>query len=239
MSDRTLAEIAATPVSTIAEVIAVMERIDGLLPNEDGLKWFNLLYLLVTKSVLENPPPGGWSAPEWLARLDVVFAGMYFDAIVKWTADTNSAPKAWQVLFDARHRPEIMRVQFALCGMNAHINYDLQFALVEAFQQQTVAPAYDSPQHGDFEYVNSILEIVEAKVIPFLATGIVGVIDEKLGRLDNLLAMWGVRKARDTAWAKSIIFRHLRNNQILRRFHVRTENDFTGAFGRALVIPAP
>lgn len=237
MSDQTLAEIAATPVSTIDEVVSVMQGIDELLPNNDGLKWFNLLYLLVTKAVLENPPPSGWSAPEWLARLDVIFAGMYFDAIVKWTREPTGAPKAWQVLFNARHRPGIMRVQFALCGMNAHINYDLQFAIVEACRQQSVTPQYDSPQHSDFEYVNTILEIAEAQIIPYLATGIVGVIEERLGRLDNILAMWGVRKARETAWAKSIIFWHIRSNPILRRFHLRTENDFTGAFGRALIIP--
>lgn len=237
MNDQALAEIAATPVSTIAEVVSVMERIDGLLPNDDGLKWFNLLYLLVTKAVLENPPPGGWSAPGWLARLDVIFAGMYFDAIVKWTAQPTSAPKAWQVLFDARQRTEIMRVQFALCGMNAHINYDLQFAIVEACREQNIAPSFDSPERSDFEYVNNILEIAEAQIIPHIATEIVGVIDESLGRLDNILAMWGVRKARDTAWIKSMVFWHYRNHFAVRRLYIQGENNLTGAFGRALIIP--
>lgn len=240
MSDEALAEIAATPVSRIEEVVSVMERIDELLPNEDGLKWFNFLYLMVTKAVLENPPPNGWSAPEWLARLDVIFAGMYFDAIVRWATEPTSAPKPWRVLFNARRQPEIMRVQFALCGMNAHINYDLQFALVEAFQQQqNTAPSYHSPERSDFEYVNNILEIVEAKVIPHLATEIFGVIEEKLGRLDNILAMWGVRKARDTAWAKSVMFWTYRNSSAVRRLHIQAENNLTGAFGRALIIPVP
>ena len=34
---------------TIADVMAVMQKIDQLLPGSDGLKWFNLLYLMVTQ----------------------------------------------------------------------------------------------------------------------------------------------------------------------------------------------
>ncbi len=41
---------AATP-ATIADVIAVMKSIDALLPGNDGLKWFNRLYLMVTDQV--------------------------------------------------------------------------------------------------------------------------------------------------------------------------------------------
>jgi hypothetical protein len=32
----------------IADVIAVMTAIDAILPSNDGLKWFNWLYLTVT-----------------------------------------------------------------------------------------------------------------------------------------------------------------------------------------------
>lgn len=189
MSDQTLAEIVSNPVSNIEEVVSVMERINELLPNEDGLKWFNFLYLAVTKAVLENQPPNGWADPNWLARLDVIFAGLYFEAVGNCINAHSSAPKAWRVLFDARGKPNIMRVQFALCGMNAHINRDLQFAIVKTCEEQNIKPRRNSPQHRDFEYVNSILEAVEAQVVPYLATGIVGVIGESLGRLDNILAM--------------------------------------------------
>lgn len=237
MSDQIITEIVSTPVSTIEEVVSIMERIDALLPNEDGLKWFNFLYLKVTQSVLENPPPQGWSAPQWLARLDMIFAGLYFEAVRNWINAPSSAPKAWQVLFNARHKSNIMRVQFALCGMNAHINRDLQFAIVQTCEEQNIKPRRNSPQHQDFEYVNSILETVESQVIPYLATGIVGVIDESLGRLDNILAMWGVRKARDTAWAKSEIFWHIRNTLLLRKLHLVTVDDITSFAGRGLIIP--
>ena len=40
-----------TPVHSIDEAIAVMQAIDRDLPDSDGVKWFNRLYLRVTTSV--------------------------------------------------------------------------------------------------------------------------------------------------------------------------------------------
>ncbi len=132
LNNQTLLQIliASTP-TTIAEVITTMEAIDNLLPNHDGLKWFNLLYKMVTVAVVNNPPPQGWNDPEWISRLDVIFARLYFDAISSSIQNSGGTPRAWQALFEARFNAGIDRVQFALCGMNAHINHDLPLALVQ------------------------------------------------------------------------------------------------------------
>lgn len=235
MSDETLAQIAATPVSSITDVISVMRQIDSALPDTDGLKWFNLLYLKVTEAVETATIGHAWNDPAWLARLDVVFAEMYFDAV----RDPGSAPRSWQVLFEARNNPRIMRVQFAICGMNAHINHDLQFALVETCSEMGIAPELGSPQHEDYEFVNGILEAVEPGVKEFLATGIIGQIDEDLGRLDDILAMWGVRKARETAWLNAQLFWPFRNNTFIAKLKHKAVDNITSAFGRGLIIPVP
>ena len=92
--DNQLIQIAGgPPPATIAEVLTLMQRIDHLSPNGDGLKWFNLLYLRVTQHVGGNPPPGGWEDSAWLTRLDVVFAQFYFTAILNWL---NNAAKRSQ-----------------------------------------------------------------------------------------------------------------------------------------------
>ena len=36
-----------------------MQSIDALLPNNDGLKWFNKLYLMVTQEIDGQPPATG------------------------------------------------------------------------------------------------------------------------------------------------------------------------------------
>src|SRR5579859_1362478 len=73
--------VTAAQPANIPDVIQVMEAIDALLPNDDGLKWFNKLYLMVTQQIDGQPPATAWSNGAWLTQLDVVFAGYYFAAI--------------------------------------------------------------------------------------------------------------------------------------------------------------
>ncbi len=238
MSDNVLAGIvAAPPPLTIEEVILRMEQIDDVLPINDGLKWFNVLYLLVTRAVKARSPTGGWEDAEWLNRLDVVFANLYFGAVADWLRDRRSAPRAWRALFEARHRARVMRVQFAACGMNAHINHDLPFAVVQTCEELNVAPNRNSPQHRDFQYVNGILAEAEPEAMRHLATGIVGVIDEGLGRVDNLLAMWSVRRARDASWRNAEILWRVRGIPFVRDNFAMTLDQMTGYAGRGLLMP--
>ena len=208
--DETIAQIiAARAITTVNDLIAVLQSLDSVLPNDDGLKWFNLLYLRVSEGVRDNPLAGKWENPKWLERLDVVFANLYFVAIVNWQRNPNQVARSWFPLFDSRHRRDITRVQFALAGMNAHINHDLPVALVQTDQEQSVQPRRGTTEHRDFEYVNSILKAVEEKVKSYVATGIVGEIDQDLGQIDDIIAMWDVRKASETAWTNAEILWHL------------------------------
>jgi hypothetical protein len=206
--------VAAAPVTTIGDVIIALQKMDAILPNDDGLKWFNLLYLKVSEGVRDHPPPAGWQAPQWLARLDVIFANIYFDAIVNWQRNPMKAARSWAPLFESRRRPGIMRIQFALAGMNAHINHDLPIALVQANSEKGAQPSRSSPEYRDFEYVNNILEAAEATIKPYVATGIVGEIDEDLGAIDDVIAMWDVRKARETGWVNGELLWHLRSGPV-------------------------
>src|SRR6202049_2258339 len=118
-------------LATIGEVIQVMQDLDNMLRSSDGLKWFNLLYLRVTQAVYEKPPAGGWGDQEWLTQLDLTFAQLYFDALASSCLDPTKVPRAWSALFQARDNSGIERVQFALAGINAHINHDLPLAAVQ------------------------------------------------------------------------------------------------------------
>jgi hypothetical protein len=187
-----------------------LQNLDNLLPNADGLKWFNLLYLKITEGVRDHPRPGGWEEPRWLERLDVIFANLYFDAILNWQQNPAKAARSWVPLFESRLRRDITRIQFAFAGMNAHINHDLPIALAETNQEKGAQPHRRSPEYRDFEYVNTILEAVETKIKADVATGIVGEIDADLGQVDDVIAMWNVRKARETGWVNGELLWHLR-----------------------------
>jgi hypothetical protein len=219
-------------VATISDVIAAMESIDNGLPTSDGLKWFNLLYLMVTKQV--NAPPAGWKAPAWTEHLDVVFAHLYFNAIMGWVQGAANVPSSWQALFEARFETGIDRIQFALTGMNAHINHDLALALLQTDADMSVTPADNGPEHDDYETINGLLETVLPQALTFLATGILGEAAQDAGAVGRYLAIWNVRVARDSAWDFADYLRSL--DPTLRDLALSIQDRMTGALGRSLLL---
>jgi len=236
-TDTQLAAITSEPPPiTIAGVLNVMQKIDGLLPSGDGLKWFNLLYMMVTQKVDSSPPQGGWEHPAWLTRLDVVFAQCYFSAILNWLKSPNPVPSSWQALFESRYRPGIERIQFALAGMNAHINHDLALALLQTDTELNLVPGKTSPEHVDFERVNGILEAVLPQALEFLAAGILGELAQDTGKIGKLMAIWKVRAARDLAWDFADHLRPLTG--MARDSALAVQDQLTGVLGRSLLVAA-
>src|SRR5580704_14721231 len=114
---------------SIPEVLQLLLAIDATCDDDDGLKWFNGVYLSVTQAVENRVNAGGFNDSDWLAELDVQFAALYFNAL--YAALTGApCPGSWQAMFSRRDQTDIARIQFALAGMNAHINHDLPFAIV-------------------------------------------------------------------------------------------------------------
>jgi hypothetical protein len=233
-ADRKLLEIVTGPApATIGDVIQRMNSIDALLPNDDGLKWFNRLYMFVTTEVQGHHSGDVWKSAAWLMRLDVLFAHLYFGAVAEAVSGSSATPKSWQALFESRHRPCIDRIQFALAGMNAHINHDLALALIQVDEEFHMSPRRTSPEHDDYERVNGLLEEVLPHALEFLATGILGCVAESTGKVGELLAIWNVRVARDLAWDFSDHLRPL--PAFSRSCALDIQDRFTGALGRSLL----
>jgi hypothetical protein len=201
--DNPLLAIAAKPVNTIPDVIAALEAIDSLLPVTDGLKWFNWLYLTVTKAVDTNIGAGTWRNPTWLTQLDVVFAGLYLSALAEWLTPGETAPICWCVLFEARDDAKLARVQFALAGINAHIDHDLSEAVVETCRQFNIAPVRQSPEYLDYTQVNDILDPIVDQAKAQLLTGLLGDNLPSINLLENMLAAFGLRTSREAAWTNA------------------------------------
>jgi hypothetical protein len=226
-----------TPVRSIDEAIAVMQTIDSTLPDSDGVKWFNRLYLRVTVSVGAEVARATFHDTAFLTTLDVVFANLYFNALTVAETDAGAAPSAWRPLLQARHARGIARIQFALAGMNAHINRDLPDGIVQSFVALGGDPITDVVREQDFDSVNGILERVEADVKTEFTVGLVGEIDRLGGRADDAVAMWKVRAARSAAWTNAQVLWGLRGVPRVRdRFFDRLDN-LVGMTGRGLLLP--
>jgi len=235
-ADQALFQIVSGPdATTVDEVLAKMRQIDAALADNDGLKWFNRLYMMVTQEV-DLRPAAMWKDAVWLDRLDVVFAGLYFKAVASFVSQSADAPNAWDALMEARFRGGIDRVQFALAGMNAHINHDLALALIATNQQSNINPNRLSPQYVDYDSVNQLLRDVTPRALNVLATGILGQLAQDTGKIGRLLAFWNIVKARNLAWDFGD---HLRQvSAIQRQLGLSAQDQITGALGRAILVCA-
>jgi hypothetical protein len=130
-----------------------MTDIEQALPATDGLWWFNHLYLRVTVAVRQAMSQQQvFRDPAFLHRLDVVFANLYFDAAAAGDTKAATAPPAWRPLLEARTPINRHPLQYALAGMNAHINLDLGIAAVKNCPGDQLSPL----QH-DFDQINMVL----------------------------------------------------------------------------------
>jgi hypothetical protein len=227
-----------TPVTNIKEVLARLEAIEGELSRKDGVKWFNRLYLEMTQEV-EALPPQHQEAPPFLADLDVVFANRYFAA---YDAAGDSLPAdypfhAWKPLFEARHERGIAPVQFALAGMNAHINHDLSVSLYETCTELGRELRDDSPEHKDYDSVNGMIAAVEKRMKKWMMTGLLKDLDRVFRPVDDIVAVWDVDAARAAAWTRAKVLWTLRELPPLRHEYEAMNESAVGFAGRALLVP--
>jgi hypothetical protein len=222
-------------IYTIEDVVSAMRAIDRVLPDTDGLKWFNLLYLNVTEAMQPDASP--WEDWSFLQRLDVVFASLYFDAITAWEQDPSKTPHAWRVLLKARRLSGRAPIQFALAGMNAHINHDLAIALDRLAALDGGYPPRPGARFNDYTRVNDILERMEAALREQLTTGIAGKIDRTFGDVDSVVMMWNVRKAREAAWTNGELLWRLRATPRLQADYLEHLDQFASFAGSGLLVP--
>ncbi len=137
----TLEQVLRAPAAArIADVVERMQALDAVLPRGDGIACFNRLYLAVTEAVSEAARPGAFADAPFVRWLDVVFANLYLAALSNHVRGCGRVPRAWKALFEARAREDILPIQFALAGMNAHINRDLPVALVSTCRDRRIVP---------------------------------------------------------------------------------------------------
>jgi Family of unknown function (DUF5995) len=236
-----MTDASSAPATTVADVVERLRAIEASAPGSDGVVCFARLYREVTEAVeaeLDGP-----ALPEdpFVERLDVLFAGLFFDALERFERAPASTPHAWRPLFEARQRRGIAPLQFALAGMNAHINRDLPVALVTTCADLGIPLNDDSAQHRGFERVDLLLAQVELQVKPSYLTGALGRIDHvvhRCARIDDVVAMWNVDAARDAAWANGRALWQLRGEPPLADAFVNTLDRTTGLASRGLLIPA-
>ncbi|HEV2361406.1 MAG TPA: DUF5995 family protein, partial [Acidimicrobiales bacterium] len=151
---------------------------------------------------------GEFGDSAFITELDVVFANLYF-AAVDAVARGGTVPVAWRPLAESRGDARIEPIQFALAGMNAHINHDLPMAVVETCEALGTKPDAGS-HHSDYQEIDPLLDAAEQKIREAFEPAEIASADRHAAVL-NLIADWGIKGARDVAWESAVALWEVRH----------------------------
>ena len=236
--DPSLLAAVETAPGSIAEVVAMLGAIEAACSDGDGLKWFNWLYLRVTQAVQARVNSAGFEDCAWIAALDVDFAGFYFAAI-RSSLNGTATPGCWKALFDRRDQPSVARIQFAFCGMNAHINHDLPQAIVSTCRAMAAIPQHGSVQYNDYTALNATLDSLIETAKKTLNVRLLGDALPPVSHLEDTLAAWSIAAARETAWNNAEVLCQLWAAPAISAAFVDSLDGFTALAGKTLLVPVP
>ena len=222
--------------STVAGVIERLRQIDAELPRHDGVAHFNRIYLEVTEHIdglfddLAGRSP--FTDHEVLVELDVRFAALWLHAYDAERAG-HPVPAPWRPLFEARAGGRLP-IQYALSGMNAHIEHDLPLAVVSTCRARGIEP---DDIRRDYDAVNDVLARVEGRIRRSFLTEVGQEIDDHVGAVAHLVSAWNIEKARDLSWVTAETIWALRDTRLLYGRFLSALGHTVGMGSRTLLAP--
>ena len=217
----------------VAAVVEALRRLDAELDPADGVWQFNRMYLQVTELVDQRLHEGYFTDDAFMARLDVVFAHLYLDTVAG-DREGSVLPQCWEPVFAGRRLP-LAPIQFAIAGMNAHINHDLPVAVVRTCGQLGIDPR-SAAVRSDYDKVSLLLAQVHEEVRQSFLDGLALEVDRRLTPLLTLVGSWSVSRARDAAWVSSEVLWQLRHTRELQEEFRVSLCRTVGMAGRALLV---
>lgn len=233
--------LARTPAD-VPDVVAQLTQLQTLLErstpgdSDNPVADFNRLYLVITKEIQERLEENAFADPEFLTLLDVEFAERYFEALRRWSRSSEDTPEAWRVLLRRLRDRDVRSLPAAAAGVNAHINYDLPFALISTWQKLGSSPQ-DERQHRDYLVVNEVFfEKIPELRRSYLSTWQL-LVDRLNGGLDDWYQNRVVEFARDLAWRDATRLWPMRNDPEALENERRRLDLHTAFIGWALLSP--
>jgi uncharacterized protein DUF5995 len=153
-------------VAAVDEVLRVLTDLQDVLAGSGSpAAGFHHLYVATTTEVARRLAADAFEAPAFICALDARFAVRYLSAL-RATAIGAEVPRSWAVVLDPREEASLMAR--AAAGVNAHINFDLPFALLAALRDVPVFPAEQtSPEYRDYLQVNEIFYALLPEALDF------------------------------------------------------------------------
>ena len=172
---------------------------------EDRRFIFLSCYAMMTENMLAAIQARDFEDVDWVSRLLDHFAEFYFRALQAYDHDRSESPLVWQIAFEAARQPKLHVLQNLVLGVNAHITYDLVFALSDILRPewQNLSKEQRKLRYRDHCHVNDIItrtiDRVQDQVIERFDPEI-RVIDTLLGPIDEWMTSLMIADWRDEVW---------------------------------------
>ncbi|WP_431032350.1 DUF5995 family protein [Streptomyces sp. P6-2-1] len=229
--NETLAHASRRVDEGVDGVLARMRALGAEWPERDGVAVFHRVYSRVTEEVGHLVDRGGFPDRRAAVTLDVLFAERYLSAVETFERG-GRAPACWRPLLHARAHRGVRPVQFALCGINAHIGHDLALAVVDTCRTLACVP---EDLRDEFDQVGELLTTLEERVREDLMPG--PDLLERADPLTHLAGAWSIERARDAAWVAARALWAVRGlTGVAEEMRSRLDEG-VGLVGRLLVTP--
>jgi hypothetical protein len=161
--------------------------------------------------MLDAIDAGRFQDDVWVANLLQRFADYYFDALTCYDRRHPDTPAVWQLAFDATRDEDVTTLQHLLLGVNAHINFDLVFTLVDQLAPEWADLPADrrKRRRADHELVNRIIgetvDAVQDHVIDRHSPWF-DFVDKLLGPVDEWLTSRLIGHWREEVWENAVCY---------------------------------
>jgi len=187
----------------------ILVKMDDLLvaweaANDRRLIFLNC-YKMMTQNVVAAIQANEFEDTPWVATLMDNFAGYYFQALEAFEKEPDGSPDVWRIAFTAAQNPRTHVLVNLVLGVNAHINYDLVFALSEllASEWEQLSPTQRQMRYRDHCRINTIINNtineVQDKVIDRYEPEF-ALMDKLLGPLDEWMTGLLISEWREEVW---------------------------------------
>jgi hypothetical protein len=171
-------------------------------------------YRLMTLNMLDAIAAGRFQDDAWVSRLLHGFAAYYFAALDRSDRNSPDTPAVWRLAFDATRDADVTTLQHLLLGVNAHINFDLVFALCDQLAPEWagLSAGQRARRHADHELVNRIIgesvDAVQDQVIDRHSPWF-DFVDKLLGPVDEWLTSRLISHWREEVWSQAVRYLEL------------------------------
>lgn len=201
-------------------LVRMTDRVAALRTGQDRRRIFLSVYLTMTRAIHAGVAAGRFMDPTWTSILTARFAELYFDAEHAWD-EQSPCPGPWKAAFTVAGWRRVSAIEHALLGINAHIVYDLPFAVAAAMVE--CGDVVDGHLSGDtlarrrhdYEVVNHILAetVTAAQAVLASESRLSRWLDVIALQLDEYAAELLLRASRTQGWHTALALAVARDEQ--------------------------